>query len=119
MTASESASCASSCSSSKGAPLDTLESPEAAGLARARRHLTSFVNLSPEQITAQIEDRGDEELLFALADALLDLQSTALDLEKLRCSTSKGCVGGRHLQAFHDARLPSSLPAPMEGDFKF
>jgi hypothetical protein len=67
-------------------PADALESPEVAcpAVAQARRHLASFVGLSPEQIASQIENSGDEELLFAMAHALLDLKTVAPELEKLR-----------------------------------
>lgn len=42
------------------------------------------MGLSPERLAQQIEASGDEELLFALAHALLELKAFSPELDKLR-----------------------------------
>ena len=46
--------------------------------------IVAFVGLTPEKMAAQIEDSGDEEVLFGLAHGLLDLKIESPEAEKIR-----------------------------------
>ena len=74
-----------------GKPAAKVVVPEGADGAGVRP-IAAFVGLSPEEIAAQIEENGDEELLFGLANGLLDLKVPWPDVERIRCV--QGVWGG-------------------------